>query len=263
MSKKEPKKEVAKTDEKTEPKAIAVKEPTALATYDGLMDDTPVASTDLVIPKLLLMQGLSELVSQEKAKLGEIRDSIDGNLFGNKELPLEIIPFKTFKTWVLYEEMNGKFEYKGQIPMTPENENWSWDDTVNGVKVRRDACINYFCLVPKEIEHEMFFPYLVSFRRTSYFAGKKLETHRAKLRLFKKPISFKTFLLSSTRQENDKGTYYVYDIKEGRHTAEKELEAVKQWCDTMSKQSVRVDDSDFRKEADHHVARESDGPREY
>lgn len=204
---------------------------------------------DLVVPKILCMQGLSTLVSEGKAVMGEIRDSMNGKKLGDSKEALEIIPFHVNKTWVIFEEINGKLQYKEQVPQTAENFNWPWEDMVNGVKVRRDQSINYFVLLPWEIKEEIYFPYMISFRRTSYLAGKKLETARVKYGAFSKPVFVKTFNLHAVRKENELGKFYIFDITENRKTTDEEIKAVERWKSVIESTNIRVDDSDLEKEA--------------
>lgn len=216
--------------------------------YAELLDDTPSDVRDLLIPKILLMQGLSKLVAAEKAVMGEMRDSIGNTRLGGKEAPLEIIPFHSNKTWIVFEEIGGKLEYKSQVPFNDTNAHWKWDDIEGGVKMRRDQSLNYYCLLPSEIKDGMFMPYVVSFRRTSYQAGKKLETAKTKFKMFGRPISSKTFKLIASKQQNEKGTFYVYDVEVGRDTTSVEINAVSQWMSLVKTPMVKVDDSDLHED---------------
>lgn len=225
-------------------KAVAKKEETSLAQYQGLMDDTPVDKRDFLIPKLLLMQGVSKLVQEEKARAGEIRGSIDQNKIAEKEGSVEIIPFSVYKTWVTLTKVGS--EFVGQEPITAANYNKAREEIKDGVEVMNFETLNYYCLLPEEIKNGMFLPYVVSFRSTSYQAGKTLETHRARLQEFGKPLPFKTFKLGSASKKNDKGSFYVYTIAESRDTTETELEAVKHWHAVVKQGAAKVDDSDFK-----------------
>ena len=217
--------------------AVAVKK------YDDLFDDTPVDKRDFLIPKLLLMQGVSKLVAEEKARAGEIRGSIDQNKIAEKEGSVEIIPFKVFKTWVTLAKKGN--EFISQVEMTPENYNKPREEIVDGVEVLNFETLNYYLLLPEEIKQGMFLPYVVSFRSTSYTAGKTLETHRARLQEFGKPLPFKTFKLGSSQKKNDKGTYFVYTISESRNSTDAELEAVKHWNSVIKQGMVKVDHADL------------------
>lgn len=215
---------------------------------EDLFDNDASDSRDLILPKILLMQGLSELVSEGKAIMGEMRGSVDGNLLGGRDKPLEVIPFYMSKSWILFAEKDGKLEYSGQVPFGPDNANWQWDAIVDGQKVRRDQSINLYCCLPKEIETGIFMPYLITFRRTSYTAGRKAVTLKEKLRMFKRPLASTTLVVSCKPEKNDKGTFYVWDITQGRNSTEEEMKAVAPWMSMVKQSQVKVDDSDLEKE---------------
>jgi hypothetical protein len=208
--------------------------------------------SDLLVPKMLLMQGLSKLVADGAASPGQIRDSLTGDLFGGKTgkdvKPVEIIAFSSFRTWVIFEKKNGKDEYVKTIPITPENEGLAITEVVNGVEVRRDKCLNFYVLRPEDIKDGSAFPYLISFRRTSGRAGKKLATFAAKLRVFKKPLASKVMMLSVESMENDKGKFFGLDISQGRDSTPEEIKEAFQWHEALKTATVRVDDSDLKTE---------------
>lgn len=224
-------------------KAVVKKEEASLAQYQGLMDDTPVDKRDFLIPKLLLMQGVSKLVQEEKARAGEIRGSIDQNKIAEKEGSVEIIPFSVYKTWVTLTKQGS--EFVSQVPLTAANCQKPREETIEGVDVNNFETLNYYCLLPDEIKNGMYLPYVVSFRSTSYQAGKTLETHRARLQEFGKPLPFKTFKLGTAAKKNDKGNFYVFTIAESRDTTEAELDAVKHWHAVVKQGEAKVDDADL------------------
>lgn len=225
---------------------IAKNETKMLAEYGDLMDDAPVVATDILIPKLLLMQPTSEFVSQEKAKSGDIVNSLGGDVLCPKGSKLEIIPFKCVKTWIKMKQTSGKPEFMGQEPYTMANAGTPRTEVDNdGNNIINYECINYYVLLPSEIAAGEFLPYVISFRSTSYKTGKKLETYRAKLADYKKPICFKTFELGSNLQENDQGRFYIYTVDQGRDTQEHELAEVKPWMERVRTQGVKVDESDL------------------
>ena len=235
---------------KKETKEVAKRDTTALdisrGSFAGLMDETPVESSDFLIPKILLMQSMSTMVQEEKARAGEIRGSVNNNKLAEKEGNVEIIAFKMFKTWVTISTVGN--EYLGQVPFTPENCLKAQDEVVGGVAVKNFKTLNYFCIVPSEIAGGVFMPYVVSFRSTSYKAGKALETIRGKLQGYGKPLPFVTINLGSVAKENDKGKFFEYTVTEGRETTDQELTAVKKWFDIINVENIKVDDSDLDKE---------------
>ena len=250
MAKPAKKSEVAAKGGKEET-ALEVKAPSkaALTAYSGLVDKPEtVDARDLVLPKLLLMQGLSRFVAEAKAVMGEIRDSLEGKRLGDRETPVEIIPFASFKTWIIFKKSKGKdtLDYAGTFPVNAENATWEREATEkNGDLLKRFMVINYYVLLPDEIAKGEAFPYVVSFRSTSYIAGRKLETHKVKYAAIKRPICWKTFQLSSVYTENVKGKFFVYDVTPERVTTEEELAECVKWKTIIGASNVRVDDSDM------------------
>ena len=77
-------------------KAVATKSETAVSNvaHDlSAWGETEVTSKDIVIPKILCMQGLSDLVSDGKAKMGDFVDSLEGNILGDIDNPVAFVPF--------------------------------------------------------------------------------------------------------------------------------------------------------------------------
>jgi len=228
--------------------SIAVAESKAMS-FATHQDTHEVEAKDLIIPKLLVMQGLSQAVSDGKAILGEIRDSLDNKLFGGKDKTLEFIPLHFYKTWILFTEEKGKLEYTAQVPYTPANADWTWEDTVDGKKVRRDQAINVYVVLPSEVKEGIFMPYLISYRRTSYVAGKKMLTDLTKMKMANREWHTKCFKLGSKQEKNDLGSYYIFQNELGRDTTPEELEAIAPWIKMLKTQKVKVDDSDLEAEA--------------
>jgi hypothetical protein len=119
------------------------------------------------------------------------------------------------------------------------------EEVMNGVKVQRDRAINVYCLVPGQEES---FPYLISFRRTGYSAGRKLVTHFTKLKMFGLPPAARVYELTCTKQENEKGIFYVFDVAEKRKSTEAEMKTAWDWFQVVKSTKVRVDDSDLEEE---------------
>jgi len=233
-----------KTAKKKTTKSVAVVEPaeTAVALYDEAYGTEDIDNEDLIIPKILVMQGMSKKVTEGKAKLGDMVDSLGGEILGDAEKPIEFIPFKTFKTWIIFHDD----EYKETIPVTAANKNLAIEEDVDGTSVRRDKVYNVYCLLPHQIEEGEFLPFVLSFRRTSYYTGRKLATAFAKMRMFKKPAFSKVFRLSSEKQTKDKHTYFTFDIEPVRPSTDAQMKECKTWYDVVNNKVV--DDSDLRRD---------------
>lgn len=243
------KKEEIKEDVKQETTALVTKdEATQLAKYGGLMDEMPVEASDLMLSKMLAMQGLSKLIQEEKAKLGDIRDSVTGGLITPKNTPVEVILFKPFKTWIVFQVVDKKEQFKSVEPYNSDTAGLERNEVVDGTEIVRYLSLNYYTLLPSEIKTGDYRPRLLSLRSTNYKIGKKIETTRAFLAKAGLPLPFKTFNLCTVQQSNEKGSWYIFDVTEGRKSEDFELDAVTEWVDIISKSDVKIDHSDLESE---------------
>lgn len=218
-----------------------------IAAFGGLMDEAPVAAQDILMPTMLLMQPVSKMVQDEKAKGGEFRDSLESKLLAEKGKTVEVIPFGFHKTWVRFARKDGAQVFEGIEPYTPANATRQREETVDGIDYENYETINYYVLIPDEIKSGIYLPYLIRFRSTGYMAGKRLETFRAKMAEFKQPLCFSTFHIGSEQAENaQKQKYWKPTVTRGRDTTDAELQAVKKWNDLVKAGRVKVDDSDLR-----------------
>jgi len=224
-----------------------------------------IDANDVVIPKLLLMQGLSEFVSSGKARAGDIARSVTGEVLGNSTQGVEIIPFMSFKNWVLEEKAGNRFEYRGIESLTPENVNADLEWTQGGKLWRRNRTLNFYVLLPTDIKREIealkkletdgefpepkdaLLPCVLQFKRTSYGAGKDLATHFIKAAAFKRPPAVSKFKLLSKIEKNDQGTFAVFVVEPVGKSTDEEIATCKKWYEIISNTKVQVDDSDQRK----------------
>ena len=97
----------------------------------------------------------------------------------------------------------------------------------------------------EQIEQGDFLPFVLAFRRTSYYTGRKLATAFARLKMYKKPAFAKVFELTANKQQKDKHTYFSFDLKQlGDSTAE-QMKECKLWYDVVKGKAV--DNSDLNK----------------
>lgn len=226
---------------------VAKKEETQVAFPVGNWGEKTYSAKSLIIPKILAMQGLSKLVLERKAMFGDLIDSLNSSKLGDIKEPLEFIPFSAQEIWIIYKvsSKDGKSEYIETTPVNASNDNWRYEENINGTMIRRDRAINVYCLLPKEIKEGMYMPYCISFRRTSLQAGKKIVTAFTRLQAFGKPPAGETFELSASQTSNEKGTYIVFDVKRNRQSTNDEIAACYKWFQTISKSSYEVDNADL------------------
>lgn len=236
-------------------KELEVKKQNAVST-DLLSEwgDLPKLNTnDIVIAKILPMQGLSQLVSDGKAMMGEFRDSLSGNKLGSIAEPFEILPFHVEKYWdIMEEDGEGNFKWRKSEPLVEDplqngyNDALPWKDVVDGVEIKRIRRMNFYCMLPGEIASGTGTPYILSFKSTSYREGKKLYTQmymrnrRAQL----PPPGF-LFKVSGVKQKNDKGTFIVPTVELSRKATPEEIHECLNWYSLVKKGAVKVDDSDL------------------
>lgn len=229
-----------------------------------------ILKSDVIIPKLLLMQGLSDFVNERKAQQGDIMRSTTIEKLGDPEHPISFIPLTFTNDWRLEEEENGKYKFRGNEPRTAKNEDSPWEFEKNGTRWKRTKVINVFALLPQDIKAEQaevekfkttgempdlnktLLPVVISFRSTSYNAGKAVATHFAKAAAMAKygvkPYGF-SLQLKCYADKNEKGAYYVYEIGQGGQVSAAELEKAHEWYQILSTQKVQVDESEEGAEA--------------
>jgi len=238
---------------KKEETAIEVKQQAALSTeVQETWGTENVENSDIIVPRLLAMQGLSKLVTDGVARFGEIRDSLEGKLLrgmqGKEIKPVRIVIFDMFKSYIEFEDAGKGPKFKRILPSGTGQEP-AMEEIIDGKKITRDRTLNFYCLLASELEEGTATPYLLSCRRTSYKCGKKLSTSLAKLRAFKRPAAAVYFDLTVNVQENDKGKFSVFDVSQLEGTTKPEhLAEAKKWWSALKTAKVQVDMRDMEAE---------------
>ncbi len=216
-------------------------------TAGNMLTDMGASAQDIVVPRLLLMQNVSEMVGDDEAKMGDILNAQTNEVIGGLDKPVEIIPLKMFKTWRVLDMTKKPAKFLREEPMTAENEKDPWEFSEGGQERRRDYSIHFFVLVKKEVDEDEAFPCLVSFRRTSVKAGKHLATQLFKMAALGKPNWFRTAMLSVGKDKFETNTYALYQIERGNPTDEKGVAAAKQWYPSLDSLRSKVN---FEQEKD-------------
>lgn len=208
--------------------------------------DQELSSQDVLISKLLPMQGLSKLVTERKAQMGEYRDSVTTELLGSVDAPLEFVPCHVERLWVNKKEVNGKFEFDSMEPVTRENENRGWESIADGVNFRHVYTYLFYVLLPKDIEAGTPKPYTLSFSSTSVKGGKKLMTQMfvSNKQMGLTPASM-VMNLDGRIEQNDKGTFVVLDVSSSRKSTNDEVMAALEIYKMVNTGEAKVDHSDI------------------
>ena len=246
------KQEVAVTQDELTSRAIAVAKDSL--ERSKALEELGVDQKDLVIPSVQVMQNTSELVGNEKAKLGDIVNMQTEEVLGGGDKRVSVLPLKLFKTLRVYSVKDG-FKFHHEEPLTPASEKLPFEGSeADGTLVKRYPTINAFVLVKQDLDKGEGFPCLMRFKSTGMNAGKAIATHLYKQVFFKKR-PYANFIDLTTRKEN-KGTniYSVPSAAKGAEASASDLEAAEGWIAMLAAGNYRVDErEDIIEEAEGKV----------
>lgn len=234
-----------------------------------------ILSGSIVIPRLLIMQGLSDLVTERKAVMGDMVRSQPVEVLGNPDKPVKFIPITFNNEWMLSEKVGNKFEFRGTEKMTAANENLPWEFVKDGVQWKRTKMVNVYVLLPSDIEAEkvelekakngempdpdkVLFPLLLSLRSTSFPAGKDIVTHFAKAKHFGVKGYVSTMELSCYQDKNDQGSFYVAKVAKSGQTPKEYLSACESWYNILQTRKVEVTPLEEEKTSNANYTKESE-----
>lgn len=252
---------------------VVVKAPNALSTelnsmFEEMTYDT-VEATDLLIPKILLMQGQSDKVLDGSCKAGDIIKSTDGTVYGSARekdaKPLRFMPIYMYKTWVKQEVLGkGKLQYIETYPVTPQNTSQKWEqvEEIEGVvrQFKLTKNINFYVMLEEDFGNPLAVPHVLTFRSTSAKAADIIESWFAECNVAQKarmakntkghlmlPFA-KLFELSGKLESNDDNSWFIFKTRDLGPIAESD-ERISQgfnWYKTVSKYDhvSKVDNSD-------------------
>jgi len=247
----------------------------ALSAIHGQIDQVEdILNSDIVIPKILLMQGTSEFVAERKAQQGDIVKSITGEKIGDPEVPISIIPITFRNTWRHEEIVGGTAEFRYVESRDASNENDEWNYTRDGAEWKRTKVLDLFVLRPSDVDAQeaqatagtkdedfipdlsaVVMPHVISFRSTSYNVGQQLVSHFAKARSVKTgkypngcPAYLYTLGLDCVVKKNDKNSWFTWKVgATTKSTPAQILEAAK-WHGILASQvkNIAVDENELK-----------------
>lgn len=185
-----------------------------------------VSSSDIQFPSLQLIQKMSKVVDIHGVKPGGIFDSIENKVLVEEGKPLEFMPLFMTKFWNIYKLTNGEFEFEKRVPFGPDNADWRFEGTAeDGIPVERQLIISWMALLVSDLS----LPYKLAFKGASFQNGKKLCTLVAKGEFMGLPSYGKVYNLISTKEQNDKGTFWKFDVTPSRLSTAEELATAARW----------------------------------
>ncbi len=222
-----------------------------------------VSQNDLVVAQILLMQGLSVMVADEKAVMGEFRDSLTEERLGKAGEPIEVIPFYCQEVFSISKQLDdGDYKYLRTDPIvkSPLKEGYNdalpWEDTemIEGKKtpIKRTRRYNFFVLDPKELKElgAAALPKFISFKSKSVKEGKKLFSmmYVRNTGMGLAPAAYH-FKIDAKKEKNDKGVFYVPTVSQAERTTPTELSYALSWFKKLSGGAANVKLHDDAEEA--------------
>lgn len=229
--------------------------------------DGEVLKTDIIIPFVVLGQGLSDAVTEKKVEMGDIYRSTSREVLGSPTKPIEAIFLHCPKPdWVIEQKPKGaqKFEYRKAVPRNASNETLPWqywadDDGVEmepgakgATEWRRVKRLTVMAILPADIEAQQaemakveagdlpdpskaLTPVMFSFRSSSYDAGKRLITFFSKAKSLGAQLHRYQLTLFDALEKNDQGAFYVWGIEDAKPKAVPKdlLPYVQQWIELI------------------------------
>lgn len=255
--------------------AVAKKESTELSLAQdlGSWGESPVSVKDVVIPRMLVMNGTSDLVTEGEAGFGEIRCSLTKKKLADLKNGVKIVPFAMKKCFIEYDADEEPKKYLRRIEMTPANENLPYND--KGVdqdgkecNISRDYVMEFYCLLPEEIDRGGELPYIITFRRTALRNGKKLATQMfISNRGAGLPPPGLTVELFTKKESNDDNTWAVPDVRldpeATKKTSEAHMSAALKWFKMLNTMKVHDGDEEHTLEVKSSGASVDTGPAKF
>lgn len=208
------------------------------------MDDFGVGAVsgqDIVIPKILCMQGQSKLVGDGKARVGDLVDSLSSQVIGGADKPLLIVPFFMYKTFVVSVFNGTRYMFHHIEDCTIANENQDWEQVKDGKKYKYEKSFNFYCLLPEDPS----LPYIVSFKSTSAKAGRELMTQMyVKNKAAGKAPPAKVIALSVDKQSKDGSNYAVLKTSVHGDTSQELMLSARDWFKVITAGGVKEHSTD-------------------
>jgi hypothetical protein len=223
-------------------KAIAKKGTNSATTPSSSEYDTDCgAGSDILIPKILLMQGQSDMVLSGEAAFAEFRNSVTKEKLGDVNTAVKILPFFMFKNWLVSKKDGERWVFHTIEEYDPKVLH-EWTEQRDGEFFKYEESINFYCLM-----ENVALPIVVNFKSTSKRAGKSIYTQMYVINKSMGKIPFSTwFDLKPVKETKNGNTYAKSSITIGAESSSEDVVSCKNWFSIIKKnnQNFKVDDSD-------------------
>ena len=203
-------------------------------------------ASDINIPRLHLLQGLSEGVADGTYKMGDIIHTGDQKVLGGKDSPVVFIPFHIMKVNQKYRADVSPKEYICTEPLSGqewEDPNYVWeqrDGTKVKCKVRNYRTIIVHGILPGD-DDDMSLPVSITFKSSAGKNARAIVSHFATVAQFNqlkgsnnRPYNV-AWELSSEHVKGDGQVFAKWVCKKSRKADDEEIEECDQWASAISK----------------------------
>jgi hypothetical protein len=224
--------------------------------------------SDMVIPYVVITQSMSEAFTQKKAEVGDIIRSNTFEKVGDPQTPIHVIFLHYPKPeWVIQKlpKNQNRFEFVRTEPRTAANDTlpWEWWADDEGVEMgegakgalkwKRVKSLRVFAILNEDIAaaqaemakvaagelpdpNKALSPVVISFRVTSFAAGKDVCTFINKAKSMGVAPFRYMVPMHAQIQSNDQGTFYVWKVDQikAKGVAKEDLALVENWARVVS-----------------------------
>jgi hypothetical protein len=248
-------------------KAVQKKQRTEVSNYN--QDDMAAwggnafTQSDIIIPKLVLMQASSTLVADnDNLKAGDYIHSVTKEVVGNAKKPIKIIPFYMKKFYRVTVAEGRDFVFDHMEAWDHRNDGAPNEFMHNGKAAQRQKVYQFYALLNDEP-----LPFIVTMKGLSFRTGKQLANEMYLVNQMKQlPPPGRTFELGVEDTEFEGKKYKAFTVKDAGETPREIVTGTAlQWLKTISAGDV-VEHSDESVEAEKqtqshatHEVREANG----
>jgi len=210
-------------------------------------ENSELFQNDILIPKIWLIQSMSELRKQKKADEGQFVDSQTAELLADEGEELNFVVLKTFKRWHTFKMVDGKKVFdSSDIMVFGKNHNLPYEETVDGVDYKRRQVISAYVLIERDAVRGMNKPYIIDFASSSKYGGRKMISDIKTLGNEGLPPFVAFFKMTSAEENFADGSAFVKDVNFGGYLPKASIPFLvkcRKDLDTMEDQ-IEIDDSD-------------------
>lgn len=204
--------------------ALAIHANYDMAELDGvkidLNDDADLYANDILIPKVWLIQAMSELRKQKKADEGQFVDSQTGEILADVDQTLGFVVLKTFKRVQTFEMVQDGNKIKkefvsSELMVAGKNEKVVYNEVSEGKTLTRREVIGAYVILEKDVMLRMNKVYVIDFAASSKYGGRKLISDIKTLGNQNLPSLVAHFKMTAHEENFNDGSAFVKDVNFG------------------------------------------------